>query len=214
MGFQDLYVRLVEDIDYDPIVIWIVEHIQSNPKILDAGCGSGVILVPLIERGYDVTGIDIDDRMLSYAHQSLVNKGLPTPLFTHDLRQPIGQKFDVILLFNDVVNYFKGIQGVFRHLKSALNPNGFVLFDCYRLDYLEVMQDYIETETEPVPYTWTVKTNQTKLTHTIQDAHDTYKIQQYVYPITYYVDMLRKLGFQVTELSGPDERKHYIKASL
>jgi 2-polyprenyl-3-methyl-5-hydroxy-6-metoxy-1,4-benzoquinol methylase len=63
MSFQDLYVRLIEDIDYDPIIDWIKKQLQPNQHILDAGCGSGVILVPLTAQGFDVVGVDIDTNM-------------------------------------------------------------------------------------------------------------------------------------------------------
>ena len=51
MSFQDLYVQLIDDIDYEPILAFIESHISHKQVILDAGCGSGVILIPLAEKG-------------------------------------------------------------------------------------------------------------------------------------------------------------------
>jgi 2-polyprenyl-3-methyl-5-hydroxy-6-metoxy-1,4-benzoquinol methylase len=214
MSFQDLYVRLIEDIDYEPIVEWISKQLNTKQHILDAGCGSGVILVPLSARGYDVVGVDIDTTMLAYAQQALLAQSLPVQLFEHDLREPLVQDFDVILLFNDVINYFKGVKQVFNRLKQALNPSGFILFDVYKMDYLSVMDGYVETESQPFYYQWTATVHRSVLLHIIQDQSGTYQVKQYVYPLDYYTNTLKGLGFQVEVTEGPDERKHYVKASL
>lgn len=214
MSFQDLYVQLIEDIDYDPIIEWIKPQIKPNQRILDAGCGSGVVLVPLTKAGYDVVGVDIDTMMLSYAQQALFEAALPVQLYEHDLRTPFSQTFDVILLFNDVVNYFKGVKTVFNTLKKALNPNGIILMDFYKEDYLSVMDRYEELETSPIHYRWTSRVKGVCLTHTITDYKDTYVVKQYVYPVDYYRTVLESLGLTVVITEGPDERKHYLKASF
>jgi 2-polyprenyl-3-methyl-5-hydroxy-6-metoxy-1,4-benzoquinol methylase len=214
MSFQDLYVQLIEDIDYDPIVEFIQPYLNHNQRILDAGCGSGVIMVPLTKQGYDVVGVDIDTKMLSYAQQALVKSNLPIQLFEHDLRTPLSQTFDVILLFNDVINYFKGVKTVFSVLKKALNPNGFILMDLYKEDYLSVMDGYEESEETPFYYRWTSKVHGVCLDHYIEDVHQTYHVRQYIHPCHDYIQVLTALGFNVTIESGPDERKHYLKASL
>ncbi len=214
MSFQDLYVRLIEDIDYEPIVSWITKALKPNQRILDAGCGSGVILVPLSAQGYDVVGIDIDTKMLAYAQQALIAQGLPVQLFEHDLHEPLAQHFDVVLLFNDVINYFKGVKQVFKLLKQALNPSGFILFDVYKTEYLTVMDGYVETESEPFYYVWKASVHGSILLHTIEDQTGTYQVKQHVYPLDYYTQILENLGFHVSVTEGPDERKHYVKASL
>lgn len=214
MAFQDLYVKLIDDIDYDPMVKFIEGHVTKSQTIIDAGCGSGVILVPLTELGYDIIGVDIDSKMLSYADQALKQKSLKSRLFEHDLRIPLAQTFDVILLFNDVINYFKGIKQVCRVLKKALNPNGFILLDFYKESYLETMDGYVEVDTDPVFYEWRVTVKNQVLSHQIQDDFGSYKVIQYVYFSDYYINTLKSLGFKVSLLEGPDERKYYVKASL
>lgn len=214
MSFQDLYVRLIEDIDYEPIINWIKKELKTHQRILDAGCGSGVILIPLTALGYDVVGVDIDTKMLAYAQQALIEQSLPVKLFEHDLRKPLGQRFDVILLFNDVMNYFKGVKQVFKVLKQALNPSGVILFDVYKSEYLSVMDGYVETETQPFYYRWEASVQGTILSHIIEDQSGTYAVKQHVYPLNYYTEVLENLGFHVQVSLGPDERKHYVKASL
>jgi ubiquinone/menaquinone biosynthesis C-methylase UbiE len=45
--------------------------ILPRHAILDIGCGTGLASVPLIESGYDVTGLDPSERMLAIAHERL-----------------------------------------------------------------------------------------------------------------------------------------------
>lgn len=45
-------------------------------KILELACGSGRVLLPLAEDGYEVTGIDTSERMLAIARQALNDAGL------------------------------------------------------------------------------------------------------------------------------------------
>jgi len=45
---------------------FILSHIQGN-KVLDIGCSEGYFSRPLLEKGYDVLGVDIDPNYLSVA---------------------------------------------------------------------------------------------------------------------------------------------------
>lgn len=210
MSFSDLYVRLIEDIDYSEIIDFIKPHLKKDHEILDAGCGSGVILLPLIQEGYRLTGIDIDEDMLSYAHKAL--NDTQTKLYIHDLKEPLGVEFDVILMFNDVINYFRGAKTVLKNLTKALKPEGFILFDFYKLDYLVEMDGYNESDTYPVSYSWQTQVNKNKLTHLIETDQEQYQVIQYLHEPSYYIEILESFGLYVEFMSGPDERKHYIKA--
>src|SRR3954469_8100244 len=57
----DLYLRLAEVVG-DPV--------------LELGCGSGRVLLPLAEAGYRVTGIDRSAPMLERAHQAVEAAGV------------------------------------------------------------------------------------------------------------------------------------------
>ena len=46
---------------------YIVRRYFKGKKILVLGCGAGRTLVPLYERGFEVTGVDITPRMVEEA---------------------------------------------------------------------------------------------------------------------------------------------------
>lgn len=213
MDFQILYESLVSDIDYEPIIACLEKHLSKDKSTLDAGCGTGIFLLPLLKKGYLVDGLDNDTKMLSLADHKLKAAGLHTTLYEHDLRNPISKKYDQIILMNDVINYFKGVKNIFRHLKNALNDEGFIIFDCYKYEYLTEMNGYLEVETEPIKYEWLITVKGELMKHTIK-SKETYVIKQTIKPLNYYVTTLEALNLKVEIIKGPDERKHYIKTSL
>lgn len=213
MSFHQLYEYLVSDIDYEPIISFLESHLDKKRLTLDAGCGTGVCLVPLIQKGYLVEGIDLDSNMLAITKEKLQQANLYAPLYEHDLKKPLNHTYDQIILMNDVINYFKGVKTIFKQLKQALTPNGFILFDCYKYEYLDVMDGYIEQENEPIYYEWQVSVKNESMTHTIK-SDETYIIRQIIKPLQYYIDTLNSLGMTIEVIHGPDDRKHYIKTSL
>lgn len=54
---------------------WLLGDVRGK-RVVDLGCGSGENLIPLIERGADVIGIDISPDLISLARQRLRLAGL------------------------------------------------------------------------------------------------------------------------------------------
>jgi 2-polyprenyl-3-methyl-5-hydroxy-6-metoxy-1,4-benzoquinol methylase len=70
----------------------------ASLRVLDVGCGNGSMLaLPLAQRGFQVTGIDIDARSIEHAKQ--LAKELPNATFVcGDVAELRGEKFDVVIL--------------------------------------------------------------------------------------------------------------------
>src|SRR5271157_4736112 len=66
--------------------------------VLDVGCGDGAMLVPLAERGFVMTGIDVCDLRLERCREALQKRGVSAILRRSDMRL-IGESesFDAIL---------------------------------------------------------------------------------------------------------------------
>src|SRR5260370_22923520 len=54
---------------------WLLGDVRGK-TVLDFGCGSGENIVPLVERGARVTGIDISPELIALARQRLSLAGL------------------------------------------------------------------------------------------------------------------------------------------
>lgn len=210
--FARAYDLLMSDVDYASIYDWMKPYIKPTDTIIDAGCGSGYLLMEFLKHNHPAIGIDIDSNMLSIAQERLIKEGLPVMLYEHDIRLSLGVKSDVIVMMFDVINYFKGAKKVFYHLYQALEENGRLIFDMYKESVLEDYQDYIETDDDPIAYRWHMTSKNHVLNHKLEIEDEIDYVKQYVYPLSYYLDLLKALGFDVKVTDGPDERKHYVIA--
>jgi ubiquinone/menaquinone biosynthesis C-methylase UbiE len=73
----------------------------SGGKILELACGSGRILLPLAQEGYELTGVDSSERMLEIAQQRLQEEDLADrcQLVQQDMRTlQLGQKYRLAIL--------------------------------------------------------------------------------------------------------------------
>jgi SAM-dependent methyltransferase len=91
--------------------------------VLDAGCGTGRIARELARRGVDVTGVDLDEEMLSTARRKAPDLSWHcADLASIDLRRT----FDLILLAGNVMIFLTpGTEtDVVANLTRHLTPNG------------------------------------------------------------------------------------------
>jgi SAM-dependent methyltransferase len=105
-------------------------HGLRGRRVLDAACGTGRSLEPLIRRGYEAAGCDVSAGMLQRARARL---GPHVPLCVADLRSlPDLGRFDLITVLDDAVNYLldeDDLRAALRSLARLLSPDGLLLFD-------------------------------------------------------------------------------------
>jgi SAM-dependent methyltransferase len=106
------------------------EHGLAGRRLLDVGCGTGSALLPMVERGYDVTGVDISPRMLEVARGKLPDE---VALVAADMRSlPDLGDFDLVWSVADAVNYLHSdteLVTAFEGFRRSLAPAGVVVFD-------------------------------------------------------------------------------------
>lgn len=80
------------------------ERLVAAPaRVLDAGCGTGRVGIRLAERGYDVTGVDIDESMLAVARERAPEvRWLLGDLATLD-QVDLGAPYNLVLVAGNVV---------------------------------------------------------------------------------------------------------------
>lgn len=210
--FSHAYDLLMADVDYEALLEQFESYLKPHDFILDAGCGSGYFLLELIKKKYHAIGVDHDTDMLKIAQEKLTSHALFTHLYEHDLRKPLYGDFNVIFMMFDVINYFKGAKLVIKNMYNSLEKGGFLIFDCYKEDVLSTYHLYEEEDTEPITYHWKMTVKGHILKHHVTFDSSIDIITQYVYPLSYYVDILDACGFQYEVKDGMDERKHYIIA--
>lgn len=210
MRFEQFYDIFQKDIQYEALLKPILKYLNPNETLLDAGCGTGYILELLLKKNYQAIGLDVSPFMLSRAYARLQPLGYTNHLFEHDLKQPLGMKFDQIICLLDVIHYFKGCKQLILNLYRALNKNGRLIIDLYK----EPFESLENGKVSSLTYTWKVTQRPNQIEHQIEVKDDIqtfhYMLKQYVYPIDYYLDLLKEIGFNCIEFKGFDDRKRYF----
>jgi SAM-dependent methyltransferase len=105
-------------------------HGLTGRRVLDVGCGTGKSFLPLVRRGYRVTGCDISPEMLAEARRTAPPH---VRLVEADMRDlPDLGRFDLVTCLDDAVNYLLGEDDLTRAMASmarALAPRGLLVFD-------------------------------------------------------------------------------------
>jgi len=163
--FAAVYDRLMEDMPYEDWLAFVEECwqlYQVRPsRVVDLGCGTGAIAMPLAERGYRVTGIDLSADMLAAARRKGEELGLPAvEWLEQDMREwKLAAPADAVISLCDCLNYLtdeKDIAAAFRATWEGLAPGGLFVFDVnteHRYRIYAAEQPFVLNE-EDVAYIW------------------------------------------------------------
>ncbi|MCU7835185.1 MAG: GNAT family N-acetyltransferase [gamma proteobacterium symbiont of Taylorina sp.] len=145
--------------------------IEPPARILDVGCGLGLMSGKLHQMGYEVTAIAPSKSLIAYAQQQHPGPDFINCGFLEDRPELQDNFFDVIL-FQESLQYFPDLDAVFYKAGQLLAKNG-------RL----IMCDEVSYDN---------KTRQRSAVHTIQ------AIEQSFFAQGFYVQHHEKMGLQVT----------------
>jgi SAM-dependent methyltransferase len=103
-------------------------------RLLDVACGTGFSFIPLLERGWKVTGCDVSPAMVEAARGKVGDRA---ELHVADMRElPDFGEFDLIWSINSAMNYLLGtdeLTATLAGMRRNLAPQGLVLFDLLAL---------------------------------------------------------------------------------
>lgn len=107
----------------------LIPHLAPGCRVLDLCCGTGQISAGLVERGFEVTGIDGSASMLEFARRNAPG----AEFIQADARSfDLPGRFEAAISPFDSLNHIMSIgelTSVFRNVHSALSPGGIFLFD-------------------------------------------------------------------------------------
>ena len=152
--FAEFYDRLTDNVDYSARASYIRKllHIAGveHGDLVDLGCGTCSLSLPLAKDSFRLTGVDLSEDMLSVAYNKLFDAGCDFSLIndkieefeplsrvdacisTLDTINHIADDADVAKLFSNVFSYLKDdvvfvfdVNTVYKH-KKILGDNSFI----------------------------------------------------------------------------------------
>ena len=109
------------------------EGLQGN-RLLDVACGTGFSFIPLLDRGWQVTGCDLSPAMIEGARAKVGDRA---ELHVADMRElPDLGEFDLIWSINSAMNYLLSVEeltATLAGMRRNLASGGLVLFDLLAL---------------------------------------------------------------------------------
>jgi SAM-dependent methyltransferase len=113
------------------------EHGLTGRAALDVACGTGSSMLPLIARGFEVTGVDRSQGMLAVAERRLAGAGRTA--HCDMTAMPRLEAFDLVTCIDDALNHLldpgeleRALEGIARNLA----PGGVAILDVNTLSTL------------------------------------------------------------------------------
>ncbi len=147
---------------------------QTGDPILELGCGTGRALVPLLEAGHTVTGVDISPGLLGVAKEKIRNTQHATRSTFHqaDLRTfdlPVKEFAFAFCTSNTLMHLTTQADqlAVLRNAHRHLRPGGFLLLDLFSPDVarlhavngiMELGDQWLDPATGAQVIKWSVRT--------------------------------------------------------
>jgi len=112
---------------------------KKYKDFLDCAVGTGQMLIPLAQMGYNVTGTDLSTKMVRRASQNFARNKLMATLTGCDfcqLRQKIKGEFDVVLCTGNSLGHVKNDQllTAIQSMDSMIRPGGMIYIDSKNWD--------------------------------------------------------------------------------
>ena len=145
------YDRLTNDVDYEATVefyMQILEREGVKPRtVVDLACGTGSVTEILAGQGYEVTGVDMSEEMLTEAMSKVMDMENP-PRFVcqklQELHLPVAVDMAVCALDSlDYVTDPADCAEAIRRTYKALNPGGIFIFDVNTPEKLRAMDGQV-----------------------------------------------------------------------
>lgn len=123
----EMYELLHPEAPEDELAFYL-SYAERGRKILEPLCGSGRFLVPFLERGYDITGMDLSGEMLERLRRKAPEaRAVQADITAYDP----GETFDYIFISSGSVSLFTDIalcKAVLRRMGELLSPGGTFVF--------------------------------------------------------------------------------------
>lgn len=185
--------------------------LSKNSKILDMACGAGRHAVILARKGFDVTGVDLSEKLISIAKKISIKENLNINFILSDIRSFNSDvKFDLVLNLFTSFGYFVSDEENFSVLKKAydlLNEKGFFILDFFNSEFL--VKNLVEYSRDKINSSEIIQERKIlsnrvvkKITILNSDKSNHYEESVRSYNHSELSDLLTKIGFDIYKTFG------------
>jgi SAM-dependent methyltransferase len=209
------------------VAFYVEEAKATRGAVLEVGCGTGRILLPIARTGAAITGIDESKHMLERCHAKLAAEPAAVrarvKLAQHDMRDfELDEKFGLIIAPFRVVQHLTTVDDQLRFLQAVarhLAPGGCLVFDVFnpRFDIL-VAANGVEREDTPeqrlpdgrtlrrtyriVRVRWIDQVSEAELVYYVDATRYVQAFEMRWYLAAELRNLLARAGFRVREFYG------------
>lgn len=115
-----------------PEIEYFQRHVEQAQPVLDAGCGTGRLLLPWLRAGIDVDGCDVSGDMVALCRARAQREGYEPTLFVqplHELDPPRRYRSIVVCGVFGLGSTRAEDQRALERLRASLEPGGTLLLD-------------------------------------------------------------------------------------
>lgn len=190
----------------EQLIEWLKLGSMKPLKMLDIGCGTGILCEIMSNQGIECTGIDLSDEMIKIAKQGNNITTAPINYQTANMITYIPkEKMDLVTCTGDALNHLtdiKDIKTVFEHVYDYLNPDGAFIFDILNGQEGHKDEPFILDYSDSVKAEFRItKDNDGSITlRTAVYENDVFKFEEKIYEIYYdpneLIELLTNIGFR------------------
>ena len=103
--------------------------LKKGTRVLDLGCGAGFASIQLLQRGYQVTGVDLSEKMLDLARKNCSDTGVGNITFQRGNAEQLDLEdasYDAVIALG-VIEYTASDGRVLREMNRLLKPGGYLI---------------------------------------------------------------------------------------
>lgn len=167
--YDAVYSYVREDIPF-----YVKEALDSGGEVLELGCGTGRVTIPIAEAGANIVGLDFSEAMLDIARpkaEALSSESGDLSLQLGDMRDfDLGRRFSLVIIpFRGFLSLLsvEDQMSTLRNVQRHLLPGGRLIFNIFVPELSSLLQEgdvayHLRDVTDPVTGSTLVLWNQSR----------------------------------------------------